>query len=250
MISVVILGSGNVATHLINVFLKVDSICLKQVYARNLNDFGILKKNILSTNNLALLEKADITIIAVSDDAIAPLSSMIKNSFVVHTSGSLDMNALKNKGRKGVFYPLQSFSKEKKIDFKSIPFCIEAENKDDLSKLKILASLLKAQAYFLNSKQRKKIHIAAVFVNNFTNHMYTIAYGICKEHDIPFNILHPLIIETSNKIKNLAPKDAQTGPAKRNDKETIQNHLNLLTDAQQEIYLKITQSIQEYGKKL
>ena len=132
--------------------------------------------------------------------------------------------------------------------FRSI--CLEAENKSDLAKLEKLASLLQGNIYHLYSLQRKKIHVAAVFVNNFTNHMYTIAHNICEEHNVPFNILQPLIEETSQKIKNLTPKEAQTWPAKRNDMETIKNHLNLLSKSQQELYLKITQSIQNHGKEL
>jgi len=250
MISVVILGSGNVASQLIKAFLKIDTINLKQVYTRNQEDINTLKDSIDTTNDISLLKQADVTIIAVSDDAISSISSHIKNSFVVHTSGSVDMKSLYNIGRKGVFYPLQSFSKKKKVDFKNIPICLESETNEDLLKLEELVSLLQSKSYILSSHQRKKIHVAAVFANNFSNHMYTIANEICEKYNIPFDILHPLIEETSNKIKNLTPEKAQTGPAKRNDAETIENHLNLLSEKQQEIYLKITQSIQEYGKKL
>lgn len=250
MISVVILGSGNVASQLIKAFLKIDTVNLKQVYTRNQEDINTLKDSINTTNDISLLKQADVTIIAVSDDAISSISSHIKNSFVVHTSGSVDMKSLNNIGRKGVFYPLQSFSKKKKVDFKNIPICLESETNEDLLKLEELVSLLQSKSYILSSHQRKKIHVAAVFANNFSNHMYTIANEICEKYNIPFDILHPLIEETSNKIKNLTPEKAQTGPAKRNDAETIENHLNLLSEKQQEIYLKITQSIQEYGKKL
>ena len=250
MISVVILGSGNVALQLIRAFLKIDTINLKQVFTRNQEDINTLKDSINTTNDISLLKQADVTIIAVSDDAISSISSHIKNSFVVHTSGSVDMKSLNNIGRKGVFYPLQSFSKKKKVDFKNIPICLESETSEDLLKLEKLVSLLQSKSYILSSHQRKKIHVAAVFANNFSNHMYTIANEICEKYNIPFSILHPLIEETSNKIKNLTPEKAQTGPAKRNDAETIENHLNLLSEKQQEIYLKITQSIQEYGKKL
>ena len=250
MISVVILGSGNVASQLIKAFLKIDNINLKQVYTRNQEDINTLKDSIDTTNDISLLKQADITIIAVSDEAISSISSHIKNSFVVHTSGSVDMKSLNNIGRKGVFYPLQSFSKKKLVDFKNIPICLESETNEDLLKLEELVSLLQSKSYILSSHQRKKIHVAAVFANNFSNHMYTIANEICEKYNIPFDILHPLIEETSNKIKNLTPEKAQTGPAKRNDAETIENHLNLLSEKQQEIYLKITQSIQEYGKKL
>jgi len=249
MISVVILGSGNVALQLIKAFLKIDTINLKQVYTRNQEDINTLKDSIDTTNDISLLKQADITIIAVSDEAISSISSHIKNSFVVHTSGSVDMKSLNNIGRKGVFYPLQSFSKKKLVDFKNIPICLESETNEDLLKLEELVSLLQSKSYILSSHQRKKIHVAAVFANNFSNHMYTIANEICEKYNIPFDILHPLIEETSNKIKNLTPEKAQTGPAKRNDAETIENHLNLLSEKQQEIYLKITQSIQEYGKK-
>ena len=250
MISVVIIGSGNVAKHLIKAFLKIENVNLKQVYTRNLEDEALLKSSVSTTSDLSLIKEADVTIIAVSDDAIANISYNLKNALVVHTSGSVEMKALKNEKNKGVFYLLQSFSKEKEINFSNVPICLEAENKSDLAKLEKLASLLQGNIYHLSSLQRKKIHVAAVFVNNFTNHMYTIAYNICEEHNVPFDILEPLIEETSQKIKNLTPKEAQTGPAKRNDIETIKNHLNLLSKSQQELYLKITQSIQNHGKEL
>ena len=250
MISVVIVGSGNVAKHLIKAFIRIDNINLKQVYTRNPKDEALLKNTVETTNDLSSIKEADITIIAVRDDAIANISSQIKNPLVVHTSGSVEMKALKNASNKGVFYPLQSFSKQKDINFKNIPICLEAEHKHDLIKLEKLASLLQGDVYYLSSLQRKKIHVAAVFVNNFTNHMYTIAHDICEEHNVPFDILKPLILETSDKIKKLTPKDAQTGPAKRSDAETIKNHLNLLSETQQELYLKITQSIQYHGKEL
>ena len=122
MISVVILGSGNVASQLIKAFLKIDTINLKQVYTRNQEDINTLKDSIDTTNDISLLKQADVTIIAVSDDAISSISSHIKNSFVVHTSGSVDMKSLYNIGRKGVFYPLQSFSKKRKLILKIFLF--------------------------------------------------------------------------------------------------------------------------------
>ena len=169
MISVVILGSGNVALQLIRAFLKIDTINLKQVYTRNQEDINTLKDSINTTNDISLLKQADVTIIAVSDDAISSISSHIKNSFVVHTSGSVDMKSLNNIGRKGVFYPLQSFSKKKKVDFKNIPICLESETNEDLLKLEKLVSLLQSKSYILSSHQRKKIHVAAVFANNFSH---------------------------------------------------------------------------------
>ena len=250
MISVVIVGSGNVATHLIQAFSQTDAIRLKQVYTRNLDDLDRLKEIVAVTNSIELLEEADVTIIAVSDDAIAEVSSQIQNSFVVHTSGNTAMQELKNTTRKGVFYPLQSFSKEKPVDFTHIPLCLETEHSKDMPTLETLVNALGSTAYHINSEQRKNIHVAAVFANNFTNHMYQMAKEICDTHEIPFDILLPLIEETADKVKRLAPKDAQTGPAVRKDEKTIKNHLNLLDSSQKELYKHLTESIQKHGKKL
>lgn len=233
MISVLLVGKGKVAAHLFAAFSKLDKINVKQISSRNL-------KNI---------PNADVTIIAVSDDAIADVSSKITNKFVVHTSGSFPLNELKNKTRKGVFYMLQTFSKNKTINFSEIPFCLEAENENDYKLLENLAKLIGSNIYKINSNQRKSLHVAAVFVNNFTNHLFKIGEDICLENNVPFEVLYPLIMETSAKIKMLSPKNSQTGPAIRNDKETIKNHLNLLDKEQKEIYKLLTKSIQN-GNKL
>lgn len=227
MISVVVIGNGNVATHLVNAFLKVDTLKVTQINSRKLEN----------------IPTATITIIAVSDDAIAEVSSKIKNSFVVHTSGACDLNQLKNKTRKGVFYMLQSFSKEKEINFSEVPFCLEAENKEDAVLLENLAKSVGKKIFNINSEQRKALHVAAVFVNNFTNHLYKIGNDICTDYKVPFEILKPLIEETAEKIKTLSPEKAQTGPAIRNDKKTIENHLELLNKKQQKIYKLLTKSI-------
>jgi predicted short-subunit dehydrogenase-like oxidoreductase (DUF2520 family) len=138
---------------------------------------------------------------------------------------------------------LQTFSKEKEVDFATVPFCLEAENKEDYLLLETVAKAIGVKTYTINSRQRKALHVAAVFVNNFTNHLYKIGNDICEEHQVPFEILHPLIQETSEKIKTLSPEKAQTGPAVRNDDKTIENHLELLEKKQQLIYKLITQSI-------
>jgi predicted short-subunit dehydrogenase-like oxidoreductase (DUF2520 family) len=227
MITVLIIGNGNVATHLVNAFLKVDTICVTQIDSRKLEN----------------IPKAAITILAVSDDAIAAVSSKVKNSLVVHTSGSFSLKDLKNSTHKGVFYMLQTFSKEKEVHFPSVPFCLEAENEEDYLLLEMVAKAIGEKVYSIDSKQRKALHVAAVFVNNFTNHLYKIGNDICEENKVPFEILYPLIQETSEKIKTLTPEKAQTGPAIRKDHKTIENHLDLLTKEQQEIYKLITQSI-------
>ncbi|CAM1341624.1 Rossmann-like and DUF2520 domain-containing protein [Tenacibaculum aestuarii] len=250
MIKVVIIGGGNVATHLANAFSKANDVLLVQVYARNIKQIEHLKDVTSITNSIELLKEADVYIIAVSDDAISHVSSKIKNSLVVHTSGSVAMQSLQNAGRKGIFYLLQSFSKDKEVNFDEIPFCLEAENEQDSLLLETLAKTIGKKIYHINSEQRKRLHVAAVFVNNFTNHMYKIGADICNEYQVPFEILYPLIQETAEKITKLNPEAAQTGPAKRNDQKTIQNHLALLNTEQQEIYKLITKSIQQNGKKL
>lgn len=250
MISVVIVGSGRVASQLIAAFSSIDSIQLKQVYSRNLNNLLHLKSQVEITDDLTQLVKADITIIAVSDDVISQVSSEIKNSFVVHTSGTKSIDELKNVNDKGVFYPLQSFSKEKRVDFSEVPFCIEAPNKSSYQLLKTLVNSLNAEVYNVDSEQRKHLHLAAVFANNFSNHMVTLAKDICTKSKVPFEVLLPLIKETTNKLLSLSPEEAQTGPATRNDQKTINNQLDLLSGTQKEIYQLITQSIQNHGKKL
>ena len=136
MISVLLVGKGNVATHLRNTFLSIDNIVFTQISSRDLTN----------------IPKADITIIAVTDDAIAEVSSKIKNPLVVHTSGACSINELKNTTNKGVFYMLQTFSLEKKVELNEVPFCLEAENKNDEDQLKELANLLSKKIYTVKSR--------------------------------------------------------------------------------------------------
>ena len=250
MIRVVIIGGGNVANHLIQAFLHSKTVQLLQVYARNTEQVAPFAHQISVINDLTFLKQADVYIIAVSDNAISDVSSKIHSSgLVVHTSGSASIASLKNKGRKGIFYMLQSFSKNKKVNFDEIPFCLEAENSEDVKLLEQLSLAIGKKVYHINSEQRRCLHVAAVFVNNFTNHLYAIGNDICNQYHVPFEILHPLIKETALKIQELSPKEAQTGPAKRRDTETIKNHLDLLTTKQQEIYKLLTDSI-IHGEKL
>jgi predicted short-subunit dehydrogenase-like oxidoreductase (DUF2520 family) len=154
--------------------------------------------------------------------------------------------------RRGVFYPLQTFTKGKKVDFREIPICIESEFSADLEIIKKLANTISEKTYIINSQQRKALHIAAVFVNNFVNHLYQIGNEICLENQVPFEILEALISETAAKVRTLSPDEAQTGPAKREDQQTIEAHLDFLKpDAtKKSIYQLLTQSIQNNGKEL
>jgi len=253
MIKVVIIGSGNLASHLIHEFQKSNRIHLVQVYNRNIDKIQYLKNQVAITSKIADLKDADIYILAISDNAISEFSKklVLKNKLVVHTSGGLHLNNLKSDSDKGVFYPLQTFSKNKKVEFSSIPICIEANEQKDIILLEKLAKSISTKCYSINSKQRKSLHVSAVFVNNFVNHLYHIGNEICKEQNIPFELLLPLIEETATKIQSLPPIDAQTGPAKRNDTKTIEEHLALLNANQQNIYKLLTNSITTtYGKKL
>ena len=253
MISIVIIGTGNVAYHLISSLSKAQNIDIIQVFSRTQKtlDLDFPQEKIVS--DFTQLKKADLYIISVTDNAIKDVASQIpfQNQLVVHTSGSSSIDYLNAKNRKGVLYPLQTFSKNKSIDFSEIPICIEAENEKDFKILEEVAKSLSSKIFRIDSNQRKSLHVAAVFVCNFVNHLYELGNQICEENEIPFEILYPLIEETATKIKTLSPKDAQTGPAKRNDTETINLHLNSLTDDnKKEIYKLLTKSIIDNGKKL
>lgn len=253
MIRLSIIGSGNVAQHLVQAFSKTTEIELIQVFSRQKETVSHLVPIERITSIFTELIPVDLTIIAVTDDAITEVSKQFPfdSQFVVHTSGSLAMEALDDKNRKGVFYPLQTFSKSKEVDFKIIPICLEAQNDSDYQLLKSVAEAISDSVYNISSEQRKALHVAAVFVSNFTNHMYQIGAEICTENGLSFDILKPLIQETANKILYLPPIEAQTGPAKRKDSLTINAHLNFLSDdGQKEIYKLLTKSIIDNGKKL
>ncbi len=254
MIRVIILGAGNVAKHLYTAFYNQKSVNVVQCYNRK----GILlhsdQNPSFITKDIDSLKEADVYILAINDDAIKQVSSSLSltNKLVVHTSGSVSIDSICSTNRKGVFYPLQTFSKIKTIDFNSIPLCIEAQSNADIEILKKLALTLTRKVFEISSEQRKMLHIAAVYVNNFANHLFTIGQDICEEHKIPFEILHPLILETAQKITFINPDLAQTGPAMRNDINTINQHTATLTNkSQQEIYKVLTRAIQsKYGKEL
>ena len=246
MISVVILGAGNLATHLFKTFKKAKSVTVAQWFNRDLKPIEAYKNSVSITNDYSKLVDADIYILAISDDSISEFSKQlpIHDKLVVHTSGSLGIHDLDQKHKRGVFYPLQTFSIDYVIDFKDVPICIEALEKKDLQILKTLAEAIGSPCYKISTEQRQTLHLAAVFVNNFTNQLYRIAHEISDAKGINFEILKPLILETAKKVQTLSPYMAQTGPAKRNDKKTIKRHLKLLEqDDHKAIYELITKSI-------
>lgn len=253
MIQITIIGSGNVAQHLINAFSASKIVEIKQVFSRKKETLYHLIEPQKIVTDFNELQTADLHIIAVSDNAISEVSSALpfNNQLVVHTSGTSSIEVLDQKNRRGVFYPLQTFSKNKELDFSDIPFCLEAENTADYKILESIVKSVSTALYSISSEQRKALHVAAVFVNNFTNHLYQIGQEICEENQLPFEILKPLILETADKMKTLSPLEAQTGPAKRHDTLTTNTHLAFIqNENQKNIYKILTQSIQDNGKKL
>ncbi|RMA64571.1 Rossmann-like and DUF2520 domain-containing protein [Ulvibacter antarcticus] len=251
MTRIIFMGFGNVGFHLCSALHKIDHVSVNQIYSRNSITLASELKSIPTTHKLSEIEDADVYIIAIPDDAIAHFSETLpfKNKLVVHTSGSVAMNALSEKNRRGVFYPLQTFSKNRNVSFKEIPFCLETENASDLAILKSLASTLSETVVEINSEERAKLHLAAVFVNNFVNHIYSISHDYLLDNNISFDLLKPLIAETAAKIQSLPPSEVQTGPAKRNDKNTIEKHLHLLEDGPySQLYKELTKAIVEKYK--
>jgi len=254
MIRVAIVGTGNVGNHFAKAFSKTKDVRIVQVINSRIDSLEADQDLNIQKDGLLKRENPDLYILAVSDDAIALVSQKLKNtkSLVVHTSGSVAMKVLPKAVRRGVFYPLQTFSKKSEIDFAQIPICIEAERKEDLELLRDLAGQLSDEVHEVPSEKRAHLHLAAVFANNFTNHLYHVAGEICESQNLPFSLLEPLIQETAKKMTVLTSREAQTGPARRGDIATISKHLDLLTNKEhREIYSLLSQAIQKtYGEKL
>lgn len=245
MISITLLGNGNVAQNLFEAFQKSDSINVVQVVGRTIDKLNYFKgRTSLATYKDDLLP-ADIYVLAITDDVILDVSNDLKvNGLLVHTSGAVPLSSLNKHNRIGVFYPLQTFTTGKILDLSTVPICIEANNNEDLQLLHRLGNLLGNRVTTMDSSKRKALHVAAVFVNNFTNFMYTIGEQVCSESDIDFSLLNPLIQETAKKIESTSPKLVQTGPAKRGDQQTLHAHLTLLENKnQREIYTLLSNSI-------
>lgn len=258
MSKIVFIGSGNMATHLSKA-LKSSGHRVLQVYSRTLSHAKKLAKEINAdfTDNLRELRTdADIYFISVKDNALPELVKKVNfgDRLTVHTSGSVEMNILKNVSvNHGVFYPLQTFSKQQSVSFSGIPVFIEANNALNEKKLFTIASGIagKKNVHPMSSGQRKRVHLAAVFVNNFSNHLYVIAEEILKTKGLSFEILRPLILETAGKVQANSPHKMQTGPAKRGDKKIINEHLMMLSSHPEykKIYKLISESIARAEKQ-
>ena len=184
------------------------------------------------------------------DEVIAEVLPFIPNkkALVVHTSGSVAIDIFQvTFENPGVVYPLQTFSLSKKTDIKKVPFCLEVKYPRTKNKLSKVLKSMGAEIHWINSDKRKALHLAAVFANNFSNHMLTLAESICNEHQLPFEILKPLILETFSKAILSGPRDSQTGPAIRGDEKTILKHLGLLDNHPElrNVYRVMTESIKK-----
>ncbi len=257
----IFIGAGNVAWHLASLFSTnstKNNLQITHIWSRTkenaeslkqkLTEIDKLNKNIEVFHSLNQLDfsktDADLAILSIADNAFeSVLSKLIlpKNCILVHTSGSQPMeilnlasqNVLGQKIEKiGVFYPLQTFSKAKEVDFSSIPFCIEANDKKNEKeveeKLTNLAKQFSNKVFQVSSQDRRVLHVAAVFACNFSNHLWTISEQILKQKNLPFDMLKPLLEETLQKALEINPSNAQTGPAIRNDKKVIKKHLDML----------------------
>ena len=252
---IVLIGAGNVATQLGQTF-KEHGRKVVQVYSRTDNSARKLAETLqcdFTTDLSCIYPGADLYLFSVADWALAELAIQfpLTHVCVAHTSGSLPMAVLtKPELKTGVFYPLQTFSKNRTPDFSAIPFCLESNDPDLLASLHDLASLLSHDVRYIDSQQREVIHIAAVFACNFANHLFSIADELLESNNISFDILHPLIRETLEKALVHKPATVQTGPAVRNDRQIIEKHIKNLSTlpGYQIIYNFISQSITEKSK--
>ena len=250
---IVIIGSGNLATQLA-LALKEAGKEIIQVYSRTENHAKELAEKIGSayTSDLDEISKnADIYIISVKDDAISEIAASVcgknPNALFVHTSGSVPMDIFKNVAiHYGVFYPMQTFSKNRKVDFRPIPCFLEANDEITLNVIRQIAESVSDHVEIADSEKRKKIHLAAVLACNFTNHCYRLAEKVLEEEQIDFNLFLPLIEETAQKVKVLSPKQAQTGPMVRYDVNVMNMQIDLLNDERtKQIYRLMADSIHE-----
>jgi predicted short-subunit dehydrogenase-like oxidoreductase (DUF2520 family) len=248
------IGAGNVAWHLAQAFEKANH-SIVEIYSRDKKNAQKLTEKLYNATPTDRLDfshsKSELFIISVPDDAIAQVVSELKcpkNSILVHTAGSKNLSVLEPLPftRKGVFYPLQTFSKGKPIDFKKIPICIEAENETVEKILQKLAFTICDNVCFIESEDRKTLHLAAVFACNFTNHFMHISKNILEKDGLNFNMIKPLIEETISKALSKGPENAQTGPAIRKDTNTINSHIEKLSFNVdwQNLYVLLSKDIQ------
>ncbi len=257
MVRTVLLGAGNVATHFGRA-MKANGFHVVQVYSRTIGSARALA-DILeceAINDIGqVLKDADLYLLSVKDDALASVIASVckgrEECLFVHTAGSIPMNVFEGHCKHyGVVYPLQTFSKERSLNFREIPLFVEAINEDALRHLETFAKCLSERVFRLSSPLRAKLHLSAVFGCNFVNHCYALAGEVLKKSGLPFDTLLPLIDETCRKAHELSPVEAQTGPAVRWDEGVMRSHCEQLSDQPlwHEIYKTMSLSIHELDK--
>jgi predicted short-subunit dehydrogenase-like oxidoreductase (DUF2520 family) len=230
---VAIIGSGNVATHLIKA-LKSASIEIVGLWSRSSVNANQLAEaeNIPSIASIAELIQipSELLLIAIKDDAIPSLATQLENytGIVAHVSGAVSLDSLYPAAKRAVIYPFQTFSKQKDLDFSQVPLCIEANESEVLAEVQQLANKLSNKVVEVSSDKRRYLHLAAVFACNFPNYLYGVAQQILQEHQLDFELIRPLIKETAEKVQSEMPQQVQTGPAIRNDQKTMESHQQML----------------------
>lgn len=252
-VNISFIGAGNVAWHLAPALENAGHV-VKEVYSKSGQS---AKKLVGKLYDADLVDSLDFSesdsqlfIIAIPDDSIEQVAAQLTlpdQSILVHTSGAKPLGILPAQiaSATGVFYPLQTFSKERNITFKEVPFLLESNNKEALGILKQLAQSISKNVQLVNSERRAQLHVAAVFACNFSNYMMTIAEDLLNRAELDFDLIRPLIAETVEKSLLLKPSNAQTGPAKRGDLETLDKHVEILAKhpAYSEIYTIISQHL-------
>ncbi len=246
MIRIGLIGTGNVAVALAREILDQENLTLVQLIGR---DQKKLPKDLFAvpfSNQFNTLSSCEVILIAVSDHAIQEVSNQLPltNAVVAHTSGASSMDLLGRHNNRGVFYPLQTFSKQRQLNWSKIPILWEGNNRQVNETLETFSQMISPNATQSDEKQRLSMHLAAVLVNNFTNHLYAEAHRFCKSKHVNFELLLPLIEETTGKIKQQDPSKSQTGPASRGDMETIQRHKMVpMTEQLSDIYSLFTSQL-------
>ena len=251
------IGAGNLATHL-SIAISKKGYNVSQVYSRTELSAKLLAKKVnssytISVNNID--KNADIYIVALTDDIVDSVLSEIdfQNKLVIHCAGSLPLSVLKKYSSNiGVLYPLQTFSKDRELNFRDVPVFVEANTKDNEEIILSIARKISSNVKILNSEKRQILHLSAVFACNFVNYFYTIATDLLESNEILFEVLKPLIIETAQKGITMEPKNAQTGPAVRFDENIIKKHLELLINykSYQELYMSVSKGIFDFHKNM
>jgi predicted short-subunit dehydrogenase-like oxidoreductase (DUF2520 family) len=247
--NIVFIGSGNVAAHF-SFALKGMGHSIIQVFGRSDKSADALsgKLNCTYTTSMKHVAKeADLYIFAVKDDVLQSIirQTPANQGIWIHTAGSISIDVFKGySDRYGVIYPLQTLSKKQEVDFRKVPLFIEANNAETATIVQEIAASVSSTVKVIDSERRKRLHLSAVFACNFTNYLYSIAADIVEKQGIDWHVLQPLIDETAHKLYFLTPKEAQTGPAVRNDRNIIEKHLKMIEDKNiKDIYERLSRGI-------